>query len=182
MNPINIPHIFEFQDVLNQKYKELKKDYVIAKNKADLIFRRNLENPLHNHKLLHHIDISVLDTANSNFFKQYEVDIESRIERMLQKKYLLDQDTLINLFEIRKEMMDFNINEITIENIGSILNDLREFMEDIEVDIERNRIFKINDKEDWDSTSTEINYVDLYRKNLKDTKIKENNDWKVIYD
>lgn len=190
MNTVSIPYITEYEHSLNKKYKELKACYIDTKKKANEIFDRNLENPLYCEKLKYKIDVSVLNFGKSNEFFYYETDCEKRIERSLNQSYLLDKTTLLEIFDVRKEIMNFNNSELSVSNLGTVLNDLREFFEDIEIDIERNKIIKKQPTRSITSDNltlnyTEINHIDSFISNSdfkgKKNINQDNSDWKVIY-
>lgn len=52
----------------------------------------------------------------------------------------LDKSRIKKILETRKEMLQRRLKDVTIKNIGTVLNTLRELYNDILIDFERNRI------------------------------------------
>lgn len=88
-----------------------------------------------------------LDHFSNGDFDTGTIDNDKDIARYKRKEYLkiasvdtqhLDVDKVKAILKGRKKTLDFYLNTISLDNIGTTLNMLRELYHDILIDFERN--------------------------------------------
>lgn len=156
--------IQEYNHELSKQYKELCNNYVSLKEKVEVLYQDNISNELYSEKLEYGIDDTVI---KDTYFQKYITDKKKGIENLLKNEVYLYEKKISKTFDVRKRILDRRLNNLELDNIGTTLNVLREFYNDIYIDIERNRksenlIFK--------NHNTEKYYFNLDESNTNTTK------------
>lgn len=143
--------IQEYNHKLSKKYKELCNNYIKLKEKAEDLYQDNITNELYKDKLEYGIDDTVI---KDTYFQKYVTDKKKGIENLLKNEVYLYEEKISKTFDVRKRMLNRRLENLELDNIGTTLNVLREFYNDIYIDIERNRksenqIYKDNNIEKY---------------------------------
>lgn len=144
-------YVINYSIPVKESYEALKLSYKELKEQVEKLLEDNKNNKAYKIKMDHGIDKSILVKGTRYAYTNYEVQVEKRIENKLEKFHFLDQKNLTEVMELRKELLEFNKEISEMDTVGTILNYLREFYNDVELDIEQNRIiddslFKENEK------------------------------------
>lgn len=139
MSNLNTSYIQEYNHQLSNKFKELNETYSTLKNDTRKLYDENINNKLHEKKLNYYVDTVALDIDGENYFRSYETEKEVAIKNLLQNDYYLNQDNILKTFNIRKKILNKRIEQLNMDNIGTTLNVLREFYNDIHLDVKRNK-------------------------------------------
>jgi len=134
-----IEHVQEYNHHLSQRYKALCVNYEKLRSEVDKLYKDNLANDIYGDKLLNHVDDIFVNELSKEIFRKYEVNKKDVIKRNLGSYYYLNESTIAKVFEVRERMLNKKINSLTLNNIGTSMNILREFYNDVQIDIERNK-------------------------------------------
>lgn len=95
----------------------------------------------HNFFYSNNLDELMYDTLaidNTKEFTKYKRDTSLKIIELTQN--LLNEEKVLKLFKVRERLLDRYIENFNVDKIGTILNILREFWNDILIDLKRNII------------------------------------------
>lgn len=181
--------VYRFEEPIQKNYENLKEEYFHLKKSVETLINSNLENELYKDKL-NFIDMRIINN-NDKQFTEYEVGIMKRVENKLLKKYILDEEQLNNLLELRKELLDLNKEFVTMDTIGTVLNYLREFYKDLELDIEQSKKidipftlnnFDVEKNKRYFYLNEELTLIQRYKVlNSINIKNKNESEWDIEY-
>lgn len=160
MYSCTIEHVQEYNHHLSQKYKALCGNYNKLRSEVDKLYKDNLCNDVYEDKLLNHVDDISVNAFSKEIFRKYEVSKKEVIKRHLDSYYYLNENTISKIFDVREKMLNKKIDSLTLNNIGTSMNILREFYNDVQIDIERNKKNEIGNSISYkDSLIYELNTI-----------------------
>ncbi|MYL56219.1 hypothetical protein GLW20_01710 [Virgibacillus halodenitrificans] len=130
----------EYYHEVAESYKELRKEYINYKDKASIIYEENIGINEYNEKLSLHVDDIAINDNYQTFYSKYETDKDKAILSFIRNRAFFDENKINKLFKLRKTILHKKINDMTVDNIGTNLNQIREFYQDVYRDIERNKL------------------------------------------
>lgn len=133
-------YVVNYSIPVKESYGALKLSYKDLKKQVEKLLENNKDNEAYKRKMDHGIDKTIFVKGTKYAYANYEVQVEKRIENKLEKFHFLDQKNLTEVMELRKELLEFNKEITEMDTVGTVLNYLREFYNDVELDIEQNRI------------------------------------------
>ncbi len=115
---------------LLDRYIEIDQLYSVLLNKMDNVIKE------HEDVLNSRLDGNIIHSEREAFDK-YLSNIRVKIFGLLRHSEL-DEIKLVKVFKARYNILDRNIQNLTLDNIGTTANRLEEFHHDLSIDIERN--------------------------------------------
>lgn len=116
---------------IHNAYKELVQEYFSLKNEAEEIFNYTANNT----KLY---DELVFSKHPDTFFVKYKKDKKRQILSKLSASYNLKEENIIKLFNIKKKKFIRHKEYLSEDTLGTVINMLSEFYENVYRDLERN--------------------------------------------
>ncbi|MBE1557090.1 hypothetical protein [Sporosarcina limicola] len=143
----------EYNHSLIQNYNALCEDYNELKSEVQKLYIEGLDSSKYTHKLLNHIDNIAIDEESKSYYSKYEISKNKIIKSHLNKSYCLNNN-IDRLFDARKKMLTRRLKTLNIDSIGTTLNIIREFYNDVYIDVERNKIDIIDNNYNYNFNET----------------------------
>lgn len=133
-----IPHEQEYHHHLMQKYKEITVNYEELKSNAGKVFHDNIHNEIYKEKLGLFVDDISVNEEYQELFSKYEFDKKKAITQYI-KLGNFNEKKVEKLFSVRLRGLKRKTENLNADNIGTALNTIKDFYNDLFLDVERNR-------------------------------------------
>ncbi|KAA0958269.1 hypothetical protein FQ085_00725 [Planococcus sp. ANT_H30] len=160
-----------YNQLLMVDYKELVKSFEVLKSSAKKMYDVGIEEKWNHIDELDDISITINSKENHIFIK-YNTSKRKQIDIKLQQNQSLKEEKIKKLFEIKSKRIKRHLDCLGENSLGTTLNLLEEFYNNVYKDIERNSI-KASEFE------LSFNRISTYKLNTEILKFDDNTEKKI---
>src|SRR5690606_2872332 len=156
--------------LLRNEYRSLEKQYFELKNSTLKLYEslKEKEDNTCLEDLVNDIAINN-DPLENTYFIQYTNDKKKLIEEKFSNVRMLDESKIQQLLGIKKSRLNRNLENLTPETIGTVMNLLSEFYDSVYRDFERNTN-KVRDSKKENHYKNNINHFEFISSDGKKRK------------